>query len=395
MHGGIRVVGAIVIAGCASVREPSTLTDEPVVVEQGTGVSIIGPDYQLDFAATNIHMPQQLTIAGVPRMSGDVQSNAYLQHGAGVNLQPIFNASAPDFDGATMQDQTHYAAVASTLDVQLAGPAIARVRVGWTIAFRCDDVSVGGTHTAHGVSTFTTFPSGKIVRTDVASATDHALAEPTSGNPITCGLFALDPNDSDLLSFNSYWTFNSPLDDDVDATGAAIAFNRHVHMYPSACATYDDRYLGVVFGGTESHITDDGLNWFGYDFVNSMPRIDTTEYSTETQYATAPRSSGCGAAIAALATPVLAIDGVPLVVQDGLAVDPVPHPERFALTSTGTTPAGFAIEVDLGGHDHLELHRSDGVEGDGWFIPQADGASTILWFRDALPPDVTIDGAVR
>src|SRR5262249_19773832 len=125
--------------------------------------------FTLEFASGGAKMPQNLSIDGVNRLAEGRGPN---EGGIGIAGYPALLAAAPMRGGDTT--------ASSMLTVDMAGPAVARVKVDWTAPFPCNLAQ----HQAKGTSTFTIFPNGRIVRHDVTTPTTEALS--VDANPCGC-----------------------------------------------------------------------------------------------------------------------------------------------------------------------------------------------------------------
>jgi len=187
-----------VAAGCASVP-PSPQDRQLLDVDSTTGRVLTTANapiqFSIQFADRGARMPQSIVLDGVNRVaSGSCPTEA----GIGIGLFPAANVSAPGLGG---DDAT------SSLDVEWSGPTLARISIGWALQYECVTVQ----QQAHGTSTFTIFPNGRIVRHDVATPSTTTLT--VDGHPCGCGA---ETN----FFFTSYWSFSSALVHSFSAGGA-------------------------------------------------------------------------------------------------------------------------------------------------------------------------------
>jgi hypothetical protein len=259
----------------------------------------------------------------------------------------------------------------STLTVDMAGPAVARVKIDWTVPFTCALAQ----QQAQGTSTFTIFPNGRIVRHDVATPTMNMLTVDT--NPCGC---SAESN----FYFTSFW-------------GLARAQNANPDGSPftdgatAGCAVYSNHMIGLTWpDGHTRVITENGISAFIYEWVTDSMTLppDERELTSAILLSEETAPAKCGDVLADLDDFPIMIAGSSVVTDDsGIYVDGRQHTGPVVISAQRRVPHGFAVALDVGGL--AEISRSPAVDGD-WYGIQADGDRTVFWFRDGLGVGETI-----
>lgn len=367
---GPLMIGAMV--DCAAI--PSPPSESLIQVTQDNGVRVIAPTFELDFAATGLHMPEHLMVNGVDVLGVDDPCQG--ESRIGILVSPAVQASASASAGS------------SEITVLAAGPAMAKVRVTYDIGYKCpsDERMTGAT-------VFTILPSGRIVRED--------LEVKPSTNPLgmvgNCGC----QQETNVLNFrklyfSSFWAFDPVGATQIDPSGNAIDKDAADQVY-QACTRYNTHAIGVAWtplAGTSAriHSNQAASHTLHFPTINDHLMLEPTAQSMTSaiQIAATPlaQASDCGKVIALLADVKLTIGAMApaYTAYDGIYRDSAIHNEAFDIVAGNeAVPAGFAISVDLGGADHAVITRQDGAEQPAVAQREA-GSRFLIFFKDGLAP---------
>lgn len=314
--------------------------------------------FTIQFADRGARMPQSIVLDGVNLVaSGSCPTEA----GIGIGLFPAANASAPALGGDD---------ASGSLDVDWSGPTIARISVGWALPYECVTVQ----QQAHGTSTFTIFPNGRIVRHDVATPSTTMLT--VDGNPCGCGAFT-------NFFFTSYWAFSPAQNVMPDGTPM-------VDGATSGCAVYSNHSIGVAWPDTDTRLLTDGMAAFVHDWATDSPTLapNQREVTSAILLSRETAAARCGDVVADLDDFPITVAGSQVITDDsGVYVDTRTHSDPVVITTPRRLPRGFAVSLDVG--DFAEVTRSP-EKDDGWFATQTDNGRVVFWFRDGLGVGETI-----
>lgn len=331
--------------GCANV--PSFAVSEPVLrVTADRGVRVAGSNFELDFAASGVHMPEHLIVDHVDVLGVDDTCRG--ENRIGIAVAPARQASAGVAD--TNPEPT----------VLAAGPLIAKVKVQYALDYTCPN-----NERLSGTSEFTIFPSGRIARWD-------SQVQP-SNNSLTqvgeCGCqHETDSVNFQDLFFSSFWAFEPVGANQVQANGNPVTDG-----VLAACTFYAEHAIGVAWQNpvpvgshTRFHAQRTASHSLDWPTSNNRMILPTPQSVASAIQITSPAPSPnqCGAILDSLADVALTIGGENFKPDsDGIYHDPTVHTVAFDIAAaTADVPAGFAISVDLGGADHAVIKRSDGTE---------------------------------
>jgi hypothetical protein len=403
-------IGACVACACTSV--PDFHPDNGLSWEsQGTGGFVrgsMGGPFALHFAdGEGFHFPDALTIGGMSlNLVGHSESTGCgFEDRIGVALFPAHRISA--------EAESSVGVLTNDLNVSLRGPAVVQVRLDWKATLPC-----GGQQaslTPSGVSIFTVFPDGHIVRYDEVTESDHPSADPK-----TCFCNSMN----NVFVVTAFWTV--PLFNPVmlrDGTNAMVT-------------TQPTRTPGQEWNITSSRAGCALGSMLEIGFAAEAPRnIRMRTPSTDTLAFVANLAEGSGAGSAG--SPLGLVEGVHasslLAVQQASQCQSVLQlANAFTMHPTLTindAPASFGrIEGIYGGHDDLvnsaglDVNGSravlkgvvprffgvwlrfdreygalraekngQGVPDRNWYIAQRtdDPRAWIVWFADELAADQT------
>ncbi len=388
----MRWVTVLVIGGCAT---PGALPDgDLTVIAESKGILVTSTgaeSYALRFSPGELQMPKSLTYRDT-ELIGATQ-NASEESGVGVGLFPAWNAIASEL----LLGRAQLGAVSSTATIELAGPAVGRVRVAWSIAYTC----AGGPHTATGESSFTVFPSGRIVDTERQINPANSILMGVGG---ACGIYQ-DSYPESLYFPTTFWTFagdpSANVDDhDLPLTDPNLGTD---HRFSVACARWPGFAVGMRWPNAQSRFKygDPTYNPFIHDYLPDINTSTVVDASLPTITTSLRLATGLACADLATGIPTLDLaltvaDAPVVIADDGIFRDPTPHHGRFTVRAEGTgIPAGWALSLDVGGSDLVRVTRTH--DNAGFYLAQKTGDDggldanrVILYFRDALDPTDTI-----
>jgi hypothetical protein len=338
--------GLVFVVGCAQVPERAADLAPLLEITRGAAGevrSVRAADglYEMQFGgAGNVHLPVGLRIEGVEVLgAGD---ECYNEEKIGVAVFPAINVH-----GATPADPS----LTNTIEAVLDGPIVSQVRIEFGASYACN-----GPQQITGETTFTFFPSGRIVRNDLAISPTTTTA---TGADCTCANDAVA-----TYFFTSFWAFQ------VDAAGAQVTRAGEpaadVLAEPGACTLYPDRAIAVNFGGATTRYPANGAFTHAFDLVpGDVPQIEpdskdlTSAIQISNRGGLAP--ADCDALFAALDDPqVLQVeDAAPQNTNlHGIYEIDSPRPNGVTFRAMAKIPGGFVVNVDLGGVRHLRMLRN-------------------------------------
>jgi hypothetical protein len=363
------------LVGCASAGDAPALSSAGMSVEEGDAVRVFGPNYEVDFSSSGLHLPEHLIMSQgqVDVLGTDLPC---LESRVGFSVMPAVSADA----GMRGKDSR------STITTLLTGPAVAKVRVTFEVDYDCPT-----TETLTGSTEFTLFPGGRIVREDVMVApSSHKL-----GVVGRCGCQQeTDPSKFQNLAFTSFWAFEPSQASQVQADGSRVTSGVY-----AACTMYPGRAIGVAWAmqpGTGTRFSPDHaashiLDWvFDQPTLDATPRSMTSAIQLSNGAPTGP--ADCGPLLAALADVPLQLGGTRLAAtdHDGIYRDPAVHAAAFTITpGDAAVPPGFVVSIDLGGASHARLTRSPASAQIG-VVQRESGDRFLIAFIDGLAPGESI-----
>lgn len=364
------------LVGCASVSDPPGLTVPGMFVEADAAVRVFAPGYQMDFAATGLHLPEHLLVneGAVDILGTDLPC---FENRIGVAVSPALSAHAG------------IAGKQSEIMPLLGGPAVVKVNVTYEVDYDCP-----GPQTLRGETDFTLLPGGRIVREDILIAPSTSQL----GLDLHCGCQqASVPQDEHNLFFSSYWAFDPNRATQVQADGNLVTEDVY-----AACTMYPDRVIGVSWqplAGTSTRFKPDAAAAHVLDWASNATMLDPTPRSITSAiqiWNTPPTAlSDCGKVLALLADPPLQIGNTMLGSSDhdGIYRDSAVHADRFTIAPRDAeVPAGFVVSVDLGGASHARLTRSPDKQPLA-IVQRESDTRFLIAFVDGLAPgeSVTIE----
>ncbi|NVB85585.1 MAG: hypothetical protein HOV81_44890 [Kofleriaceae bacterium] len=251
----------------------------------------------------------------------------------------------------------------SDVEIQLAGPSVARVAIAFEVPYRC----AHGPEKLTGRTTYTFFPSGRIDRVDEDI---RAGAIPDTGS-CTCGA-----GDASYV-YATFWSFRSETDlgpdDTVRTPGSAGA---------RGCTRVDHHLIAVAYGdeAVEAAGGTYTLSWN----MGRAPFGDTTPKRSHSAIAIAPADGiSCQDLLGRLVDPPLTVGEEIARSEGGIYIDDVMHASAFVITAAAPITAGLALETSLGGARHARVTKGGTATS---FTAQAVGDRILFWFAEPLMP---------
>jgi hypothetical protein len=368
---------AVVATGCLSVP-PYAPEISVSYTERGTGGVAAGPGFALQFAdGDGFHFPDALTIDGGDVLGRDPAARCFDQDQAGFQIAPTPRISANS--GAEP--------VVNRLVPVLRGPAVVQATVEWASP-ACNNAREPG-----GISTFTVFPDGRIVRHD-------ALSDPSSSDigALAC---ACGPGE-DAFTVSTFWTF---------ATGRFSAFHdvdtRQRTSLPGPSDTPITNQAAGCLDGNGYHLAvawrdNIGTTILGRDTVLAFDRTmvfrasQLEAYTWEDSTAIVIDRTSCDAAFTRALEhsqpSALSINDAPAMpgIRDGIYASDGAPLTTARVVLTGTVNSSFAVWLRF--PQPVEALRASRELATGaWYLPQqVNDREWIVWFRDSMASGQTI-----
>jgi hypothetical protein len=360
-------VVVLACVGCATPTEPPAFQSRFSIEQLTNEVRVEGLGYTMVFPNVEgeVALPNQLLLNGTTEVfaRGGACANETL---VGVAVYPAVVAAA----GVNAADGGE-----SGIEFLQSGPGVARLRINYDVSYSCETPQ-----NLRGSSTFTFFPSGRIVRHDTVTPLNAAI-----GPPMGCGC---QPGSlTSPIYFTSFYTFAGSF---VDSEGDALpAGTSGVQQH---CAVAGDHVVGVSWQDSTTRLRQSGNAWASvYDWVANASSLSPMQKTVTSALKIQLDSTveGCDTALEGLGDPPLEIDGREISTDEhGVFVDDTMHSSTFELT----VPIGikeFALSVDIGDRTHARVTRSTETRPE-WYTAQIDGGRVMFWFEDGLDPGETI-----
>ena len=360
------VMVAAVLVGCAEVPEgPNPRT--PGITAEGNAFN--GAGIALAFAETGIRLPESLMFDGHEIFAANACPRPSL---AGIAIEPFQTAyGGHEVPGAT-----------STLDVLMPGPAVVQVEVRYDLPYDCF-----GKQSLQGSSTFTMFPSGRIVRQDSVKPTTTTITDAVMCNQ-TCNSA---PMDNATLSV--HWALDGTGGERLTPTGP---LSTNAASIPFSCTRYGTHNVGInwdvvptVTSTKSSEIN--GAFVAEYTFLDKRTTVaPTTEVARSTLYVSV--EDDCAELQTEMRLPqrILVDDEDVMLDMFDIYTDTNARSGRMEIKPVPgqPIPTGFALRTRLD-TSHLRARHSNGDEA--LFAVQPDGPGvTILWIDSQIPEDGSI-----
>jgi hypothetical protein len=364
----------VVIAGaCANPGSGPGPASQLVDVKQGSDATTISikaptPDqlpYVLTFPQTGDPLPSSLAVdlgsgSGTFEMlAGSGSACGTVQAGIGFAIPEVAVAAATNFGGGDGPSDT---------SIELDGPGVGQVQISWNAPYKCNGIE----NAMSGVTTFTAFPNGRIVRhDDMAQPTEQMLA---ANDQCTCGSSIPD------VTFESFYTFVPGIDTDPTDNDPGGGVNLQ-----QGCTTYpNNSEIAVSWPDTDTFIPSRST-WAHHWFLN-VQSVDNSQQKLTSAILVARADMQCQKLLDQLADTPLVVDNttLPSTNDDGIFVDTATHTAPFDITAPGVDVPPFALEIPLSDHAIITPPHPT---TDGFFIAQpklGDPGRLVIWFRDGL-----------
>lgn len=364
-------VTAVCAAACAEIpdRGPANATDVKV---DGTTMEVKGQNFLLQFATTGVRLPIAFDHEGISLLASDQCPEPSL---AGVSLAPMTTAVGGRQVVPALE-------AGNTIAVRWPGPLVAQIVVGYQMEYTCN-----GTQILDGTSTFTVFPSGRVVRNDAV--------KPTQGptiSTVTCGGCS---GPTSTARFESFWAL-APGGERVqidDAGSEQMLMPGAVSRTATACALYSTHGVAMTWKGdgvpsTEARAQDVPLE-FRYDFIPPTDTLASAQQTGRSTFAFGPSGLTCTELAAEVDEPTLEIGGRPI---DASAFGIYEYSERISSAIEVRTQRlegydhGVALRLEVGTPDHLRVEHASGGAVEYFLQPDGDTAY-IIWIPNGVPHD--------
>ncbi len=365
MRGALCAVVALGFAGCA---DPGEFYQQRIYISnpRTSQIRVNGPGYEMTFQQRDTKLPESLVISNsVEALDGTAQCP--FESLAGIALFPATHVA-----GNVVND-----AITSTIEVGETGAGVVSVVVTYAMPYSCM-----GTQTVSGTTTYTFYPSSRIVRHDSVSPTATELVGTAN---CSCG-GATSPN----WYFTSYWAFNTPRL--VDRAGAPTGGG----AAPATCAQVGRHLIAHAWspGATRTALPNDNATVFDFDTDDRLSpgTYDVTSaiqvgYGSDELDTTYPESM-CNELHGGLRDVPLTVDGRRIDTNEhGFYVDPNVHTGgTFELLADDGDIPPFGVVLDIGSSRHVRVSRSDG----SYSVQPARGGGYLFWFDDSLADNESI-----
>jgi hypothetical protein len=379
-----RAIAAIVARGCGLAAALATgclsvPRYEPEVSvsfrENGTGGTLAGPGFALRFAdGDGFHFPDELAVDGRDVLGHDPAAGCFAPDEAGLLISPTPRISA----------HSEAAALVNRLVPVLRGPAVAQVTLEWATRLGCNSA-----RDPHGVSTFTVFPDGRIVRHD--NLVDSSSSE-ISASTCACGT----GEGSLAFSVSAFWTFaKEPFRSLLPFVPGRLPGPTDPTITNLRSACLDGEAFQIAIAWPDRALTatrsSDTLVRFERSMVIGASRLDAYTWDDSTAIFI-DRNPGCAAAMtratAHLEPKPLTVNGVvampgaldAIYGSGGIALD------RDRVELTGTIEGSFAVWLQFPRPVEELRVTLEGATGP-WYVPQqVNDREWIVWFKDPISP---------
>jgi hypothetical protein len=375
MLGRVVLVTCVCAGACAKLEERNNGGPVPQVVAVSADTSIVTgggeAKFALEFSSTGVRLPISFKHNDMELLATNICPEPSL---AGISLEPMTTAVAGRAVAAGLESQ-------NTIRATWTGPAVAQVIVTYGVEYDC-----AGKQTLEGSSTFTIFPSGRVVRNDAVQPTKSAAAIDTS----SCG-GCRGPTGAGSR-FDAFWTLRPDGDRwEIDPmNGERMLTPTQIGTASVSCALYSTHgiALGWAGDGTPSSDQLDNIDpmAFRYDFAKGT-MIDSTVEVGLSHLIFAESGHTCAELEAKLIQPPFVIDhhGMQPLLPSAFGIYEYPNRVDYAEIRTQSGLAyqhGFALRLDIGEPEHLRIERKSGEQLT--YVEQKDGAAYILWIQDGI-----------
>jgi hypothetical protein len=352
------------LAGCAA-PEPYAFDPKVFLSRPMDEYQVNGTGFQMNFPrdGAGVQLPNALYLGG-ETTNAIAQGECPLESMVGLGAYPAAIATADTDYPRTSQEP-----ITSGVRVLETGTAVMRIAVDYDVPFGC----TSGLRRMIGTSTFTFFPSSRIVRYDNVTATDQDVG--LSDCAPAC------PDNPTSWFFTSFWAFDT------------TTFEQPAGLeHPGGCAQIGSHQLAFAWMGEDprTRVTTNGNNVTSavLDFqFNTLQLTDDPGTATSViQVGFDEQASvACAARHATISDAPLSIDER-LVQLDahGVYVDMLPHKGPISITAKNGAVAPFALLLDLGGARHARVSRDIGSYSIQEMTSTDNPDDFLFWFDDSI-----------
>jgi len=335
------------------------LTDDDTV--QGDG-------FVMKFSPTGVRLPSSLVHGDTEVFAESTCPNPSR---AGVSIEP-FETAVGGRTPAGFDDARNFT------EVKMRGPAVAQIDVVYDVPYTC-----AGPQSLRGRSTFTMFPSGRIVRNDAVQASTGVMI----ADAIMC-MSTCDGSQRDA-TLDVFWAFAGG--GDLYERGDVPIPKGNTATVQFACAQYPTHTVAVDWSTATPawRTVDTGPIVFAYDFFANSPAVTQELQVASSTVLVAPGAETCTdmEPKTKLLDRLVLDDGTAHeLVLDGTGIytDTGAYGGRFEIRPPAGKEVrdGFAVQLDLGTPDHLGVARR---AGDVEYTVQPAGGQTIIWIEGGIP----------
>ncbi len=375
------------VAACAKIEPEYNFEPLITVVEDGFGRRVVGPNYEMRFHGgeeLELHLPDSLLISqGGAQIETLAQgpTDCGLERQVGFALFPAVVATS-DTDGTVLE---------SSITTNDDGPFVAQINTRFVVEYNCPTP-----HQLTASSTFTFFPTGRIVRNDSEVKAIESGALTSAGGE--CGCVAAFPA-TDTFFFTSFWAF-ADTGRNVDHTNVEIIGQGQDEM--GACTLYATHGVGVQYNPVISRVAPNAnADAHVLDFQTGSTITDTAEQAFSAIQIDGDDdlvAAQCSTLLQKLSEPAIRVGDEELgsANESGIYDDFQPHEDEFDVEVIGNevVPPGWALAVDLASdivritRDPPSVNSDEPVARIQRF--EQGGSRFLLLFTDSLEPGVTI-----
>jgi hypothetical protein len=373
----VRVVLVTAVCGAACADIPDRVEDPMIrnVEVSADMMAVTGDLFTLKFASTGVRLPISFVHNDTEMLATDVCPEPSL---AGVSLAPMTTAVGGRSVAANLE-------AANTITAPWTGPQIAQVVVGYQVEYFCN-----GPQVLDGTSTFTVFPSGRVVRNDAV--------KPTAGAPLDAANCGGCSAPKGFARFESFWTLAPGAERiELDETGAEQPLTPGaLGTMPTTCALYGPLGVAVKWTGngipTSEARAPSAPVELRYGFMDLSTTVSNALSTGRSTFAFGPSGRPCSDIAAEVEEPTLVIGGKPIDVS-AFGIYEYAEPLRGTVQVRTQRVDGYghgvALRFEVGAASHLRIEHANGDKVE--FRLQPDGDAYLIWLPDGVPHDNPIE----
>jgi len=353
-------------AGCAQ-PEPYAFDPKVFLSRPMDQYQVNGTGYQMNFPrdGDGVQLPNALYLGGDSN-NAIGKGECALESMVGLAAYPAVIATADSDYPRSSQEP-----VASGVRILETGTAVMRIAVDYDVPYAC----TSGLRRMIGTSTFTFFPSSRIVRHDSVTATGQnvSLGDCTPACPPPA------PNPTSWF-FTSFWAFDTEM------------FEQPTTLeHAGGCAQIGSNQLAFAWMDEgRTRVTTNGNNVTSavFDFQFNTVELMNTPHTVTSVIQVGfdeQASVACAARHATISDAPLSVDDRLVQLDEhGVYVDMLPHDGPISITAKNGDVAPFALVLDLGGARHARVSRNLG----GFSIQEMTSTENpddfLFWFDDGI-----------